>query len=278
MPGNAATEAFTTSAAQGALRSDDNNFNAELGVEYYALSRVRAADHDWVDADYFARKSLAASKDQNVPPEDNRNWGVPRQADLGTRDEMEHARERLMAALDGGGRDRYPALSAQAQTRYDCWVERSESNLRTQFKGECHRQFLSTLSDLEVLLHPPGPFRAYFSFNGNQLSPQGMDEMKKAATAIPQDGSARVKVIGWADRVGGEGYNAKLSDSRALVVRQALAANGMAADRIDVVAKGETDLPVPTADDVREQKNRVVLVYAQVPPDMASGKSTPPIR
>ena len=278
MPGNATTVGMTTSAAQDALRTGDPSFNAQLGTEYYALSKVRAAGQDWVDADYFARKSLAASKNESVPPEDNRNWGVPGQADKGTRDEMEHARQRLMAVLDGGGRAKYPALSAQAQTRYDCWVERSEANLQAQFKGECHRQFVSNVSDLEVLLHPPGPYHAYFSFNGRTLTPEGVDEMRKAATTIPQDGTARVMVVGWADRVGGEGYNKNLSDSRAAAVRQALTANGMADDRIDVMAKGEQDLPVPTADNVREQKNRVVRVYAEVPPDIASGKSTPPIR
>ena len=278
MPGNAATEGMTISAAKEALRSGDNSFNGQLGVEYYALANVRASDKDWVDADYFARKSLAASKDQVVPPEDNRNWGVPEQATLGTRDDMEKSRQRLLAALDGGARDKYPALAAQAQTRYDCWVERSESSLQSGFRGDCRKQFISDVSDLEVLLHPPGPYHAYFSFDGKTLGPEAQQEIKKAAATIPQDGTARVKVIGWADRAGSDGYNMKLSDRRADAVRQALVADGIAADRVEVTAKGEQDVPVPTKDGVREPKNRVVEVYAEVPKDIASGRSTPPIR
>lgn len=277
MPGNAVTEGMTTSEAKEALRSD-NNFNSDLGREYFALSSFRAGNKDWVDADYFARKSLAASKNESVLPEDNRNWGVPEQASLGTRDEIEKQRQRLVAALDEGGRDKYPMLAAQAQTRYDCWVERAEANYQAEFRGECRRQFITTVSDLEVLLHPPGPYHAYFSFDGKALGAQAQDQVKEAAAKIPQDGTARVKIIGWADRVGNEGYNMKLSEERIEAVRAGLIADGIAADRIDVSAKGESDLPVPTKDNVREHRNRVVRIYAEVPKESADGSSTPPVR
>jgi OOP family OmpA-OmpF porin len=190
---------------------------------------------------------------------------------------MEQQRQRLLAALDGGGRDKYPVLSAQAQTRYDCWVERAETNYKAEFRGECRRQFTSDVSDLEVLLHPPGPYHAYFPFDGKKLGAEAQQQVGQAALKLPQDGTARVKVIGWADRSGPDGYNMRLSQERVAAVRAALIAGGMAADRIDVAAKGEQDLPVPTKDGVREQKNRVVEVYAEVPRDVASGSSTPPI-
>lgn len=276
MPGNPVTQGMTTSAAKDALRNE-NTFNAQLGREYYALASYRADNADWADSDYFARKSLAASKGEQVPPEDNRNWGVPLQATAGTRDEMESQRKRLLSALDGGGRDKYPTLAAQAQTRYDCWVERSEANLAAQFRGECRKQFGSTLSDLEVLLHPPGPFAAYFPHDGRQLGTEAQQQII-LASKIPQDGTARVKVVGWADRTGKEGYNEKLSQDRAEAVRAALIAGGIAQDRIDIVWHGETNLPVPTADHVQEPKNRVVQIYAEVPKDSASGSSTPPAR
>lgn len=276
--GNAATVNMTTAAAKEAARPGDNTFNGQLGTEYLAFANVRNGHSDYVSADYFARKSLAASKGQTVVPEENNNWGIPAQASAGTRDEFAQQRQRLVAALDGGGRDKYPALAAQTQTRYDCWVEGSENDLTTGFRGECHKQFMSGISDLEVLLRPPGPYHAYFSFNGKSLAPDAQQEVKKAAAAIPQDGTARVKVIGWADRVGGDGYNMKLSDSRADAVRNALVADGIAADRIDLTAKGESDVPVPTKDGAREAKNRVVEVYAEVPKDVASGRSTPPLR
>jgi OmpA-OmpF porin, OOP family len=273
MPGNAATEGITTAAAKDALRSD-GNFTGALGQEYYTLAGARAQDKDWTDADYFARKSLAASKGDVVPPEDNRNWGVPGQADLATRDEMEQQRLRLLRALDEGGRNTYPKLAARAQARYDCWVERSEANYTTNFRGDCRRQYNSDVSDLEVLLHPPGPYHAYFSFNGKSLGPEAQQEIKQAASRIPQDGTARVKIVGWADRAGSDNYNAKLSDDRVSAVRAALVADGMAADRIDAQAKGERDVPVPTKDGAREPKNRVVEIRTEVPVQVASGSSS----
>jgi OmpA-OmpF porin, OOP family len=277
MPGNPVTQGMTSSAAKSALRND-NTFSADLGREYYALADYSASGQDWIDSDYFARKSLAASKGEAVPPEDNRNWGIPEQASRGTRDEMEQQRKRLTAALDGGGKDKYPTLAAQTQTRYDCWVERSEADYMKEFRGECHRQFLSTLSDLEVLLHPPGPYQAYFPFDGKSLGNEAQQEVKQAATTIPQAGTARVKIVAWADRSGTPAYNMKLAKARADAVRAGLVADGMASDRIDEVVKGENDLPVPTQDGKREPKNRLVQISAEVPPATASGSSTPPIR
>lgn len=276
-PGNPVTVGMTSSAAKDALRND-NSFNSQLGREYYSLANYRADAQDWADADYFSRKSLAASKGEATPPEDNTNWGIPEQATARTRDQMDQERKRLLAALDGGGRQKYPILAAQAQTRYDCWVERSEADYRAQFRGECHRQFLATLSDLEVLLHPPGPYQAYFAFDGSTLGNEAQEQVKQAATTIPQVGTARVRIIAWADRAGSPEYNMKLAQARADAVRTGLESGGMAANRIDEVVKGETDLPVPTPDGVREQKNRVVQISAEVPTDTASGSSTPPIR
>lgn len=270
MPGNAVTEGITVGAARDALRND-GTFVGQLGREYYGYATDRAADKDWTDADYFARKSLAASKGQILPPEDNRNWGVPGQADLATRDEMEQQRLRLVRALDGGGRDKFPKLAAVTQAKYDCWVERSEASYDQNFRGECRRQFGSDISDLEVLLRPPGPYHAYFPYNGKALGPEAQQAVDQAARAIPQDGTARVKVVGWADRSGADNYNMRLSDTRAEAVRGQLVADGMAASRIDVVPKGEHDVPVPTKDGVREPKNRVVEVYVEVPKQVASG-------
>jgi outer membrane protein OmpA-like peptidoglycan-associated protein len=80
-------------------------------------------------------------------------------------------------------------------------------------------------------------------------------------------------VIGFADRSGTDAYNHKLTQERVEAVRAALIADGIAADRIDTVAKGENDLPVATKDGVREPKNRVVEISAEVSPEVASGSS-----
>lgn len=286
MQGNPNTEGITTSAAKEALRNDAT-FTSALGRDYYALASDRSAGGDLSDADYFARKSLAASKGEVVPPEDNRNWLIAGQGQIKTRAQeanptipnvMVQQRQRLVTALDDGGRSKYPVLAAQAQSRFDCWVEQSEASYSGRWKesnrsGSCYSQYMSAISDLEVLLHPPGPYNAYFDWNGKKLSPEAAAAVKQAATTIPQDGTARVQVIGFADRSGTDAYNHKLTQERVEAVRAALIADGIAADRIDIVAKGENDLPVATKDGVREPKNRVVEISAEVSPEVASGSS-----
>ncbi|HEV2547321.1 MAG TPA: OmpA family protein [Stellaceae bacterium] len=287
MQGNPNTEGVTTAAAQEALRSDAT-FTSALGREYHALASDRSAGGDLTDADYFARKSLAASKGEVVPPEDNRNWLIAGQGALKTRaqeanptipNDMTQQRQRLVTALDDGGRNKYPVLAAQAQSRFDCWVEQSEASYSGRWKesnrgGSCYRQYMSAISDLEVLLHPSA-YNAYFDWNGKKLNPEAAAAVKQAASTIRQDGTARVQLVGFADRSGSDAYNQKLAQERVQAVRAALIADGIAADRIDVVAKGEHDIPVATKDGVRESKNRVVKIYPEVSPEVASGSSVP---
>ena len=63
-----------------------------------------------------------------VLPEDNANWAIPLEQPYGFRSKLAQARTRLMTALDGGAREKAPALAARAQVNYDCWVERMEDN------------------------------------------------------------------------------------------------------------------------------------------------------
>ncbi len=67
-------------------------------------------------------------------------------------------------------------------------------------------------------------------------------------------------LVGHADRSGPEPYNQSLSERRTLAATQALAAQGIAAERVIGSAVGETDPLVPTEDGVREPRNRRVVV------------------
>jgi OOP family OmpA-OmpF porin len=78
--------------------------------------------------------------------------------------------------------------------------------------------------------------------------------VKDAAAAIKKRGY--VTVIGHTDTTGTDDYNMRLSDRRAAAVRDALIAQGVYAKMIKLKAMGEKDLAVPTADGVREPKNR----------------------
>ena len=89
-----------------------------LTVEYKAFVAELTNAYDWSHADYFAKKGLAASHGEVVPPEDLVNWKVLDSS----KDDLAAARQSLIAALDAGARDGKPDLAAKAQVRFDCWV------------------------------------------------------------------------------------------------------------------------------------------------------------
>ena len=71
---------------------------------------------------------------------------------------------------------------------------------------------------------------------------------------------SRINLTGHADRAGSDAYNVRLSQRRAEAVKAELVRLGFNANDISVVAKGEADPLVPTADGVREPKNRRVEI------------------
>lgn len=90
------------------------------------------------------------------------------------------------------------------------------------------------------------------------------------ASAIVQEASARaiqdrtkiVDLTGHTDTYGTAAYNKELSVRRAESAAQMMRGNGVQA-KLRIFGKGETDLLVPTADEVREQRNRRVEIVLQ---------------
>jgi len=267
--GEVLTSDSNVGAAHQAL-TGGSGFTARLGQEYYTIASQRVGDKDWIDADYFARKSIAASQGQVVLPEANTKWGIPGASaataapEPDTRGHMAAARQDLLAVLDAGGRERYPALAARTQARYDCWVERTEGTGAADFNGQCHKDFDSHLSDLKVLVYRPAPANAYFQTGSAELTAEAKRDLNSAA-AMAKDGTARFQVAGHADRVGSDSANMILSQKRAEAVRNALEADGIDASRIDVTWTGERSVPVPTRDGQAEVKNRVVTAATVLP-------------
>ncbi len=79
-----------------------------------------------------------------------------------------------------------------------------------------------------------------------------------------------VRLDGFADERGDADYNQELSVRRAEAVRQVLAANGVAGDRIALEAHGESPAADATADSLAlERKVRLTLRLADEPPAIA---------
>lgn len=273
--GNPIVEPWNLPAAESAAPANPTAFTQSLTKDYATLAASLAdAEHDWVDADYFARKSMAAGAGQVVPPEQNSNWAIPLEVPMGFRTQLAQARIRLVAALDGGARERAPSIAAHAQVSYDCWNERMEDNWQTGQDGPCRREFLAAMSELEGAKAPPAPpaaapeaptseYRVYFEFDRAELTGEARQIVLQIATQVRNNPSLRVVLVGKADRAGSDSYNMALSKRRADVVKNELARASVPASRIDEHWVGEREPPVPTPPGVREPRNRVVEITLQ---------------
>ena len=113
---------------------------------------------------------------------------------------------------------------------------------------------------------PPPPvaqaptFMVFFDWDSTRLSPASLNVITQAVTAFRSTGNARVTATGHTDTTGPESYNMALSLRRANAVKNEMVRQGVPADAIAVVGKGETQLLVPTGDQVREPQNRRVEI------------------
>ena len=111
---------------------------------------------------------------------------------------------------------------------------------------------------------PAAPsFMVFFDWDRSNLSQQALATIKQAADVFKTKGNARITATGHTDTSGPEAYNMALSLRRANAVKDALVRNGVPAQAITVIGRGEQGLLVPTADGVREPQNRRVEIVIQ---------------
>ena len=109
----------------------------------------------------------------------------------------------------------------------------------------------------------PPSFMVFFDWDRANLSDQAVNTIRQAAQAYRSKGSARITATGHTDTSGPESYNMALSLRRANAVKDALVREGVPAQNISVVGRGEQGLLVPTGDGVREPQNRRVEIVVQ---------------
>ena len=243
-------------------------FTQSLTQEYKGLAVYESDEMlDWVDAEHFASKGLKTAEGDLVLPEHVSDWKVPEEAVP----ELKSARKRLMQALEGGARGGQPQEAARAQARYDCWIEQQEENHQPDHIAACRQQFFASLAALEgtgVLAPAAAPATGsvtgghviLFRLDSADLDAAARTAVEDALATADEIGGARFALTGHADRVGAESYNAGLSRQRADAVRDALVSGGADPSTIEIVARGEAQPKVPTADGVAEPANRRVEI------------------
>jgi OmpA-OmpF porin, OOP family len=239
-------------------------FTQALTEEYRKFVVFEADEmNDWVDANYFSRKGLAAANGDIVLPEELGIWDLPPEKV----DELASARGRLMRALDAGARDSNPQVAATAQARFDCWVEQTEEIDQDKDIAACRDEFLKAMEELEAkpaaMSENPEKYIVLFDFDKSNINAEGQSVIDKVVAAAGKMGTVNISATGHADRSGSETYNMALSLRRADAVRAALIAGGLSGDAITVAGRGESEPAVPTPDGVKEQANRRVEIILQ---------------
>lgn len=259
-------------------------FTQQLTAEYKAFSNYLMKDmQDYADALHFSRKGLESAKGENVLPEPVNDYDL----EAVEITELSDARARLISVIDRGAREIIPGKTAVAQARYDCWIEQDEGSVNdTGKKGnlDCKNQFLAAIQEVEAAVPaaPPAPamdegvpepvgmmdatpqpmdlkeamYLVFFDWDESVITQGGASVLDAVVKEVAARGVKGINVVGHADRSGPSDYNDKLAMRRATTIKKELIARGISADMISISGRGENELLVQTADNVREPANR----------------------
>jgi outer membrane protein OmpA-like peptidoglycan-associated protein len=110
-----------------------------------------------------------------------------------------------------------------------------------------------------------GSDEVLFAYDSANLSQRAYNSVASIADEVRHHPHWIVEVNGYTDTVGSQDYNLPLSQERAQSVADALVHNGIPPDAIGVHGFGKTHLAMPTADYVRERRNRRVVIRLYPP-------------
>jgi outer membrane protein OmpA-like peptidoglycan-associated protein len=108
-----------------------------------------------------------------------------------------------------------------------------------------------------------GNFTVYFDFDSWTLTAEDLKVITDVINTARTGGQTHITIVGHTDTSGTAEYNQKLSVHRANVVVEALVDLGARRTAIKASGVGKTDLAVPTADGVKEAKNRRAVIDLQ---------------
>ncbi len=251
---------------------EGSTFQNELYGGYIDLATSEYAEGDYTDSDFFASRAITAAGGSAPPPQELAERRLPED----TAPELSQARGLLVDAFARGASEKFPALAANTQVNFDCWMQEQEENFQPDDIAACRGQFLVALSALNAGLTPlapvaeaaPAPAPApqpvklivFFDFDRADLDAAARVKLGEAVAAVKDRSTVTILVSGHADRAGTDAYNAKLSRLRAIAIADALAQAGVSREATSVEAFGELRPAVATEDDVREPSNRRVEI------------------
>ncbi len=216
-----------------------------LAQEYLIFaSREKTTYYDKVSASYFAQKGLDAAMGAQVEPEHLEKWHIP----MGLQGEMQQARARLLAAINGSTPKANNANElAQAQVSYDCWLEEQDENRQPENIAFCRNNFYQAVAVAEQkniiispMLLPTQPYRTYYRPGQTDVPQQAGPVLNQLMMLIKQVQDYKMTVDGYADRTGKSAKNLIISEQRANKMRDAVVARGAIGEKIRTFGHGDS--------------------------------------
>ncbi|MDR3126712.1 MAG: OmpA family protein [Rickettsiales bacterium] len=134
--GSAVTTIEGTNLYSGAARDKFANY---LATEYksYALFQKNALkNHD--EAEHFAKKALAAYHGERPRPDGAAERRIPESHLI----EVSNATDDVIRILNTDIAESYPALTAELQVKYDCWIENVAKGRSIRQTQTCYDRFM----------------------------------------------------------------------------------------------------------------------------------------
>jgi outer membrane protein OmpA-like peptidoglycan-associated protein len=124
---------------------------------------------------------------------------------------------------------------------------------------------VQTLFGPALAVQPPAALRflLYFELGGDTLTPASRAQLPAVLAAVSGRVAPDVQVVGHTDTTGQAAANAKLGLQRASLIRDQLLQAGLDPSLLEVASHGESDLLVPTDDNIAEARNRRVEVIVR---------------
>ncbi len=132
------------------------------------------------------------------------------------------------------------------------------SKIKTMSQEEIDKKFKSAI---EAMPLEPIHVNLYFKNNSNELTDASKEKLPYILIQIKKRMPCDVNIIGHTDTKGSSQYNTKLALERAKYVKSWVLSSNVDLTNLKVKSYGESDLLVPTKDNVAEAKNRRVEIF-----------------
>lgn len=200
---------------------EGEDFTTHLASEYRSYAESLAERGQYVLADEFAYKGLAALDGMEVLPEEHESLAAEREA--------------LMLILTDDVEEAAPEIAARAQALFDCLA--TEQNHSDTTEALCKESFEAALADLQfvadTLVHGDGNrFAVHFAAGSAALTDRGQKVLDVVARRVSGLGKYKLELVAYGNRPKAGAATRALAAKRLIAIETVLIDKGVGAQYI----------------------------------------------